>query len=1195
MARTKVFDTNTHSWVYADKSFGKDGKSAYEYAKDAGYTGSEEEFAAKLAATDTSELTRENIIDALGYTPLESYTLPAAGSSLGGVKSGGDVTISSGVITVKDDSHNHIIANIDNLGATLNGKADKSEGAFYIEGSGTTDATAKTSTWVGTSDRITDYYDGLTIRYKIGIEGQSTVTLNINNLGAKTVYRFDTTKLTTHFPVGSIIHLIYHEDLNDGCWISNDYDANTDTQQRVYATTTDKEYPITARYNNTTGETYYAEYGRYTTGVTLNPSTKTITATAFKGKLTGNADTATKATQDASGNVITTTYETKANVTTKLTEVNNQIAQLSEEKVTKSGLTLGVHTDGLVYLFVDGVPHGNGLDIKADVVGDIFGYVDENNIIILNGTLTNGTYTIKYEMADGSVIEIGDLELDSNKGNLADPTSADWLTDKRLAMAYGYTKDSVGNIFTNYIPVKSGDVIRVKGLNLYGVQNGVSSAIACYSSNTDTSTDSDGALNAYTGGVYTAVTTELEENGVRDQVSQDGNIFTYTILVYNDGTQMADPETAYIRISAPLLEGYTAEEVIITVNEAIPEDNTYWFITNNLTNCKTSNTATRVVKGESYAATITAKDGYSLSTVRITMGGNYIPVNNGVINIETVTGDIVITAIAEVPKGNLADPTSADWQEDYRLSISSGTVSAQAGHTTTNYIACKVGDVLRIKGMRITGTDGNGTETANTAKLVVYNVNKNKLGGLFGVMTVNSDAYGNQVIVNGDISEYTLFMRNDDTQTSRQNIAYVRFDGFLLDGYTKEDVIITINEVIEDEDITKYSITNNLTNCTNSNSATTVNEGSAYSATITANAGYTIKSVTATMGGSAVTVNNGVINIASVTGDIVITAVAEEVDTGEPVNLAQTDSTNKTDISIWCNDARLGSDFGHRALAGNIVTNYFSCEIGDIVYVKGLTIDTTTSSMTNSLSFYDSSKNGLSVSNAQYYLGQNDYIDLSSDANYPYIFDTTKLGNYAQAIGTKFMRISATLSGSLSDVVINVKRNGVWVTTNGSDGSDGSGSDSGDTGSSSSYTNLLPSAIDTDGTPYGDGKGYISGYKLSCSSAGGTPSATSGAYVSGFMPINNNTDTLRIKNVTLHANANVNNIIFYNKDKTKLYGVAGLAGSFAALIRVDDGNVYRCRPGAWLSNTTAANIGFFRFSCGGITDETIVTVNEEIV
>lgn len=173
-------------------------------------------------------------------------------------------------------------------------KADKSEGTFFVEGSGTTDSTAKTSTWVGTSDRITSYYDGLTIRYKIGVAGQSTVTLNINGLGAKTVYRFSTSKLTTHFPVGSIITLIYHTDLNGGCWLTNDYDANTNTYQRVYSTTTNKEYPITARYNNTTGETYYAEYGRYSDGVTLNPSTNTITATTFKGALAGNADTATK-------------------------------------------------------------------------------------------------------------------------------------------------------------------------------------------------------------------------------------------------------------------------------------------------------------------------------------------------------------------------------------------------------------------------------------------------------------------------------------------------------------------------------------------------------------------------------------------------------------------------------------------------------------------------------------------------------------------------------------------------------------------------------------------------------------------------------------------------------------------------------------------------------------------------------------
>lgn len=198
--------------------------------------------------------------------------------------------------------------------------AEKSEGAFFIQGSGTTNSTTKLSKWVGTSDRITDYYDGLTIKYKIGIAGQTTTTLNINGLGEEPVYLFNTTKLTTQFPVGSIIHLTYHTDLNNGCWMCSDYDANTNTYQRVYATTTDEEYPITARYNVTTGSSYYAEYGRYSDSVTLNPSTQTITAAKFKGALVGNADTATKATQDGDGNNIASTYATKDEIETYVNE-----------------------------------------------------------------------------------------------------------------------------------------------------------------------------------------------------------------------------------------------------------------------------------------------------------------------------------------------------------------------------------------------------------------------------------------------------------------------------------------------------------------------------------------------------------------------------------------------------------------------------------------------------------------------------------------------------------------------------------------------------------------------------------------------------------------------------------------------------------------------------------------------------------
>ena len=237
------------------------------------------------------------------------------------------------VVEAAITTHNASTSAHTDIRTAIDAKADLSEGSIFIEGSGTTDSSAKTSTWLGTSDKITNYYDGLTIRYKIGVAGQSTTTLNINGLGAKTVYLFNTTKLTTQFPVKSIIHLIYHADLNSGCWICSDYDSNTNTYQRVYPSTNNIEYPITSRYNTTTGSSYYAEYGRYSTGVTLNPSTNTITATKFKGALTGNADTATKATQDGSGNVITSTYETKADATTKLNNINSQISQLSSEKV----------------------------------------------------------------------------------------------------------------------------------------------------------------------------------------------------------------------------------------------------------------------------------------------------------------------------------------------------------------------------------------------------------------------------------------------------------------------------------------------------------------------------------------------------------------------------------------------------------------------------------------------------------------------------------------------------------------------------------------------------------------------------------------------------------------------------------------------------------------------------------------------
>ena len=78
-------------------------------------------------------------------------------------------------------------------------------------------------------------------------------------------------------------------------------------------------------------------------------------------------------------------------------------------------------------------------------------------------------------------------------------------------------------------------------------------------------------------------------------------------------------------------------------------------------------------------------------------------------------------------------------------------------------------------------------------------------------------------------------------------------------------------------EVNTYTITNNLTNVTTSNDAASIVHGNAYNATLTADDTYTLGTVTVTMGGVDVTSTvstGGVISIASVTGDLVITANA---------------------------------------------------------------------------------------------------------------------------------------------------------------------------------------------------------------------------------------------------------------------------------------------------------------------------------
>ena len=132
----------------------------------------------------------------------------------------------------------------------------------YIVGTGTT-----AGTWIGTLSGLTAYYDGLLILYKTPVAGATTTTLNLNSLGAKTIYTSGTSKLTTHFPINQPMLLVYSTDTDDGCWKAIDF-YNSDTRPQAqcntgastaakaadmtYFTATDKSYlMVNIRYANT--------------------------------------------------------------------------------------------------------------------------------------------------------------------------------------------------------------------------------------------------------------------------------------------------------------------------------------------------------------------------------------------------------------------------------------------------------------------------------------------------------------------------------------------------------------------------------------------------------------------------------------------------------------------------------------------------------------------------------------------------------------------------------------------------------------------------------------------------------------------------------------------------------------------------------------------------------------------------------
>ena len=129
-------------------------------------------------------------------------------------------------------------------------------------------------TWLAKTNKVSALVDGQLFLYKITVAGASTTTLNITGsggaLGAKTVYRTGTTKLTTQYGVGHYILLAYNS-LNTCFRLVNDYDENSYAYVRQYqhgknAAGATNLYPILTRYNLTNKNGKYDDaYARFYT------------------------------------------------------------------------------------------------------------------------------------------------------------------------------------------------------------------------------------------------------------------------------------------------------------------------------------------------------------------------------------------------------------------------------------------------------------------------------------------------------------------------------------------------------------------------------------------------------------------------------------------------------------------------------------------------------------------------------------------------------------------------------------------------------------------------------------------------------------------------------------------------------------------------------------------------------------------
>lgn len=282
------------------------------------------------------------------------------------------------------------------------------------------------------------------------------------------------------------------------------------------------------------------------------------------------------------------------------------------------------------------------------------------------------------------------------------------------------------------------------------------------------------------------------------------------------------------------------------------------------------------------------------------------------------------------------------------------------------------------------------------------------------VQTVIESFGGNPVF--GYVDENNNIVVKGDFVDGSYSVKYEMEDGTTVD----------IGELVIDSNI-YYSVTNNLTNCINSNNATEAVEGESYTAVISANSGYNLSSLIVTMGGTDITasaVSGGNINIANITGDIVITAAAE---VSGPAYINQIPISTDTSGNLFVGtNGEKGYKTGYRfsltagsekVEAGYKVTGFIPVKYGDVVRIKN--IDTTNENSTNIVCF-DSNKQPINGGTTTYGTSlYNAFVTNGTESNGAYKATLNTDNHNSFASNLAFIRIGSKSITDESIVTVN--------------------------------------------------------------------------------------------------------------------------------------------------------------------------------